>query len=69
MKLLLSYVTNGGDLELLDKSCVNEMPPFNMNLTFAAQRNQLATNYGRARISQLSDLAGKKPTATRIATM
>ncbi|OWZ02982.1 Serine protease, partial [Phytophthora megakarya] len=30
MKLLASYVRNGGDLERLDKSCVDEMPGFNM---------------------------------------
>ena len=32
MKLLRSYVTNDGNLELLDKSCVDEMPAFSMAL-------------------------------------
>ncbi|RLN54545.1 hypothetical protein BBJ29_008323 [Phytophthora kernoviae] len=30
MLLLVSYVSNGGNLASLDKSCVNAMPPFNM---------------------------------------
>ncbi|OWZ11605.1 Serine protease [Phytophthora megakarya] len=32
MKLLASYVRNGGDLEHLDKSCVDEMPGFNLTI-------------------------------------
>ena len=37
MKLLFSYVINEGDLELLDKSCVDEMPAFNMTPDRIAQ--------------------------------
>uniref|UniRef100_M4BEW8 Peptidase S33 tripeptidyl aminopeptidase-like C-terminal domain-containing protein n=1 Tax=Hyaloperonospora arabidopsidis (strain Emoy2) TaxID=559515 RepID=M4BEW8_HYAAE len=33
MKLLASYVANDGDLKRLNKSCVAEMPAFNMTLT------------------------------------
>ncbi|KAE9287807.1 hypothetical protein PF001_g20817 [Phytophthora fragariae] len=32
MKLLLSYVSNNGDLGGLDKSCVGEMPAFNLTV-------------------------------------
>ncbi|KAL3660365.1 hypothetical protein V7S43_014518 [Phytophthora oleae] len=31
-KLLVSYVKNGGDLEKMDKSCVAQMPGFNLNI-------------------------------------
>ncbi|ETM35351.1 hypothetical protein L914_17715, partial [Phytophthora nicotianae] len=30
IKILASYVRNGGDLDSLDKSCVDEMPAFNL---------------------------------------
>lgn len=30
MKILASYVRNGGDLGRLDRSCLDEMPPFNL---------------------------------------
>lgn len=30
MKVLASYVRNGGDLDLMDKSCVGKMPPFTL---------------------------------------
>ena len=33
MNLLASYVANNGDLSLLDKSCMSEMPAFNMTPT------------------------------------
>ncbi|KAG3145232.1 hypothetical protein PI124_g14884 [Phytophthora idaei] len=32
MKILASYVSSKGDLATLDKSCVDEMPGFNMTL-------------------------------------
>ncbi|KAG3144079.1 hypothetical protein PI124_g24096 [Phytophthora idaei] len=32
MKILASYVSSKGDLASLDKSCVEEMPGFNMTL-------------------------------------
>ncbi|CAI5703756.1 hypothetical protein KXD40_008914 [Peronospora effusa] len=44
MKLLLSYVTNDGDLTLLDKSCVEEMPAFNMTPADASLYFCLGTN-------------------------
>ncbi|CAH0480388.1 unnamed protein product [Peronospora belbahrii] len=44
MKLLLSYVTNNGNLELLDKSCVDEMPPFNMTLSLEDQYYMMSTD-------------------------
>ncbi|CAI5714543.1 unnamed protein product [Peronospora farinosa] len=44
MKLLVSYVTNDGDLTLLDKSCVEEMPAFNMSPTDASLYFCLGTN-------------------------
>ncbi|OWZ06671.1 Serine protease, partial [Phytophthora megakarya] len=33
MKILVSYVRNGADLEGLDKSCLDEMPPLNWTTT------------------------------------
>ena len=44
MKLLFSYVINEGDLKLLDKSCVNEMPAFNMTPNILAQYLYLNTD-------------------------
>ncbi|CAI5718444.1 unnamed protein product [Peronospora farinosa] len=44
MEILLSYVTNDGDLELLDKSCVEEMPALNMTPNFITQLLLLNTN-------------------------
>ncbi|KAG6946550.1 hypothetical protein JG688_00015993, partial [Phytophthora aleatoria] len=32
VKLLASYVSSGGDLDSLDKSCLDEMPEFNLTL-------------------------------------
>ena len=43
MKLLLSYVTHDGNLELLDKSCVDEMPAFSMTPLLADQYYFLST--------------------------
>ncbi|KAL4101630.1 hypothetical protein PRIC1_005379 [Phytophthora ramorum] len=33
MELLVSYVKNGGDLEMLDKSCLDEMPELNLTIS------------------------------------
>ncbi|CAH0514408.1 unnamed protein product [Peronospora belbahrii] len=44
MKLLLSYVTNDDDLELLDKSCVDETPQFNMDMTLASWYTYMKTD-------------------------
>ncbi|KAL4156424.1 hypothetical protein PRNP1_005455 [Phytophthora ramorum] len=33
MELLTSYVKNGGDLEMLDKSCLDEMPELNLTIS------------------------------------
>ena len=44
MKLLFSYVTNDGDLELLDKSCDDEIPAFNMTLNSLNQFLYLSTD-------------------------
>ncbi|KAE9092533.1 hypothetical protein PF010_g17808 [Phytophthora fragariae] len=30
MKILASYVRNGGDLQRMDKSCVDQMPAFDL---------------------------------------
>ncbi|GMF14182.1 unnamed protein product [Phytophthora lilii] len=43
MKLLVSYVNNGGDLESLDKSCVGEMPAFNITVPLTYQHYFLST--------------------------
>ncbi|KAG6953951.1 hypothetical protein JG688_00012571 [Phytophthora aleatoria] len=32
MELLVSYVSNNGDLQRLDRSCINEMPAFNLTV-------------------------------------
>ncbi|UIZ24562.1 hypothetical protein KXD40_008481 [Peronospora effusa] len=44
MKLLVSYVTNDGDLERLDKSCVDEMPAFSMTPLLDHQHYFLSTD-------------------------
>ncbi|CAH0492808.1 unnamed protein product [Peronospora farinosa] len=44
MKLLVSYVTNDGDLERLDKSCVDEMPAFSMTPLLDYQHYFLSTD-------------------------
>ncbi|GMF14183.1 unnamed protein product [Phytophthora lilii] len=43
MKLLVSYVNNGGDLESLDKSCVGEIPAFTLTPPLAYQYYFLST--------------------------
>ncbi|ETN00300.1 hypothetical protein PPTG_18011 [Phytophthora nicotianae INRA-310] len=32
MELLVSYVKNNGDLQRMDRSCIDEMPPFNLTV-------------------------------------
>ncbi|POM76232.1 Serine protease family S33 [Phytophthora palmivora] len=44
MKLLISYVTNNGDLDGLDKSCVDMMPALNMTPPLAYQYYFLSTD-------------------------
>ncbi|KAG6615547.1 putative serine protease family S33 [Phytophthora cinnamomi] len=44
MKLLMSYVSNNGDLGRLDKSCVGGMPAFNLTVPRGYQRYFLSTN-------------------------
>ncbi|KAE9109487.1 hypothetical protein PF006_g20668 [Phytophthora fragariae] len=44
MKLLLSYVSNNGDLGGLDKSCVGEMPAFNLTVPLGYQHYFLSTD-------------------------
>jgi pimeloyl-ACP methyl ester carboxylesterase len=43
MKLLLSYVSNDGDLASLDKSCVGEMPAFNLTVPLGYQHYFLSS--------------------------
>ncbi|CAI5728954.1 unnamed protein product [Peronospora effusa] len=43
MKILVSYVTNDGDLERVDKSCVDEMPAFSMTPLLDYQHYFLST--------------------------
>jgi pimeloyl-ACP methyl ester carboxylesterase len=44
MKLLMSYVSGGGDLDALDKSCVPEMPAFSLTPPTAYQYYFLSTD-------------------------
>ncbi|CAH0485882.1 unnamed protein product [Peronospora farinosa] len=44
MKILLSYVKNDGDLKLLDKSCVDEMPAFSISPKLDDQYHYLSTD-------------------------
>ncbi|OWY90804.1 hypothetical protein PHMEG_00040900, partial [Phytophthora megakarya] len=44
MKVLASYVRNGGDLARLDKSCVDEMPAFNLTIPDDYVTGYLATD-------------------------
>ncbi|KAL4157485.1 hypothetical protein PRNP1_003603 [Phytophthora ramorum] len=43
MKLLVSYVSAGGDLGSLDTSCVGEVPAFNLTVPLAYQHYFLST--------------------------
>ncbi|CAH0518922.1 unnamed protein product [Peronospora belbahrii] len=43
MNLLVSYVANDGNLELLDKSCVDKMPAFNLTLSLEDQYSFMST--------------------------
>ncbi|KAE9310137.1 hypothetical protein PR003_g20334 [Phytophthora rubi] len=44
MKILASYVRNGGDLQRMDKSCVEQMPAFNMTTSEDYVQHFLSTN-------------------------
>ncbi|POM58942.1 Serine protease family S33 [Phytophthora palmivora] len=44
MKVLASYVRNGGDLARLDKSCIDEMPAFNLTTPDSYLTNYFATD-------------------------
>ncbi|KAJ8524625.1 hypothetical protein ON010_g16492 [Phytophthora cinnamomi] len=44
MKVLASYVRNGGDLQRMDKSCVGEMPGFNLTTPEYYLRSFLGTD-------------------------
>ncbi|CAI5739558.1 unnamed protein product [Hyaloperonospora brassicae] len=44
MDLLASYVANNGDLDLLDKSCMSEMPTLDMTATSDTVKYWLGTN-------------------------
>ena len=44
MKLLASYVKNGGNLDSLDKSCVDEMPALNLTIPADYLREYLGTD-------------------------
>ncbi|KAG2502339.1 hypothetical protein JM16_009677, partial [Phytophthora kernoviae] len=44
MMLLASYVSNGGDLKRLDKSCVDKMPAFNLTSSYDTRYQYLNTD-------------------------
>lgn len=44
MRILVSYVSGGGDLELLDKSCLQEMLSLNLTTPINLQHFYLATD-------------------------
>ncbi|KAK1929815.1 hypothetical protein P3T76_014661 [Phytophthora citrophthora] len=44
MKLLVSYVSNNGDLDSLDKSCVSEMPALDLNVPVDYLHSLLSTD-------------------------
>lgn len=44
MKLLASYVSSGGDLKRLDKSCVDKMPALNLTVSSDYQSGYFSTD-------------------------
>lgn len=44
MKLLVSYISNNGDLQRLDKSCVGQMPAFNLTVPTNELHNFFSTD-------------------------
>ncbi|KAG6572686.1 putative serine protease family S33 [Phytophthora cinnamomi] len=60
LKLLASYVKNNGDLNRLDKSCLDEMPEFKLTASITDQNQYLGTNdaYDGAYNSSLSASSG-----------
>lgn len=44
MTLLVSYITNNGDLKRLDRSCVSQMPKFNLTVPPAYLSNFMKTD-------------------------
>ncbi|EGZ08271.1 hypothetical protein PHYSODRAFT_254169 [Phytophthora sojae] len=46
LQLLVSYISNNGDLERLNRTCVNEMPAFNLTVPTYELHNLLSTDDG-----------------------
>ncbi|ETL47542.1 hypothetical protein L916_02721 [Phytophthora nicotianae] len=62
MELLVSYVSNNGDLERLDRSCIDEMPDFNLTAPIDAVQGYFSTDEAydgvyNARLSQGEDVS------------